>query len=456
MDGLEQKTLHALQQSHNKVIEDLHTWHKNIVSQLDQMYDNILLDMKNTYEDVQYFASFTSKLLLEQENLLEKATSNGEIDIIQERINEILTEIKFLQSLSFHLNCDSVKLHGKLQLNFNKIQIKSNHSLMAALPYFYNASQTIIHSSKRPTWNKQSILLSTTYRFLISRIDAIQLNKTSLPIFHLTSSDNQSIHDCVLTFNVFNLVSFLNAFTAYWNLFPKNNEIRMLIPQYNVSYLTNKLNETSRSLIDRFKLDQINFFPCSCPKSDERILLISGTRRDYIKDCIQEIYFNIEKYNENEDIKQDINLYNPTNLTNDDINEIILSNMDYGGFIRNRNKAVNENQSKIEATEDEKSNDDWWNFRNTRDSSSEIIQREMIVSNKHAGAIIGVNASHIDRIKQKTGAYVYIDDQVNGLKRTAIMKGTREQVDRAYLFIENLIERNINDKNYRRNKDMHI
>ncbi|CAF4093582.1 unnamed protein product [Rotaria magnacalcarata] len=236
----------------------------------------------------------------------------------------------------------------------------------------------------------------------------------------------------------------------------KNNEIRMLIPQYNVSYLTNKLNETSRSLIDRFKLDQINFFPCSCPKSDERILLISGTRRDYIKDCIQEIYFNIEKYNENEDIKQDINLYNPTNLTNDDINEIILSNMDYGGFIRNRNKAVNENQSKIEATEDEKSNDDWWNFRNTRDSSSEIIQREMIVSNKHAGAIIGVNASHIDRIKQKTGAYVYIDDQVNGLKRTAIMKGTREQVDRAYLFIENLIERNINDKNYRRNKDMHI
>ncbi|CAF5225409.1 unnamed protein product [Rotaria magnacalcarata] len=97
MDGLEQKTLHALQQSHNKVIEDLHTWHKNIVSQLDQMYDNILLDMKNTYEDVQYFASFTSKLLLEQENLLEKATSNGEIDIIQERINEILTEIKFLQ-----------------------------------------------------------------------------------------------------------------------------------------------------------------------------------------------------------------------------------------------------------------------------------------------------------------------------------------------------------------------
>ncbi|CAM2712519.1 unnamed protein product [Rotaria socialis] len=460
MDGLEKKTLNVLHQSHNKVIEDLHTWHKNIVSQLDQMYDNILLDMKNTYEDVQYFASFTSKLLLEQENLLQQATSNDEINTIQERINEILTEITFLQSLSFHFNCDSVKLHGKLQLNLNKIPIKSNHSLMATLPCIDNASQTIIHSSKLPTRNKQSILLSTTYRFLISRIDAIELKKTSLSIFHLTSSDNQSINDCVLTFNVFNLVSFLNAFTAYWNLFPKNNEIRVLIPQYNVSYLADKLNETSRSLTNRFQLDQINVFPCSCPKSDERILLIKGTRRDYIKDCIREIYFNIEKYNENEGIKQDINLYNPSNLTNDDINEIILSNMDYGGFIQNRNKSVNENQSKIDTTEDEDSdddlwdeNDDWWNFRNTRDGSTEIIQREMIVSNKHAGAIIGVNASYIDRIKQKTGACVYINGQINDLKRTAIMKGTREQVDRAYLFIENLIDRNINDKKYRRDKD---
>ncbi|CAF4847926.1 unnamed protein product, partial [Rotaria socialis] len=96
MDGLEKKTLNVLHQSHNKVIEDLHTWDKNIVSQLDQIYDNILLDMKNTYEDVQYFASFTSKLLLEQENLLQQATSNDEINTIQERINEILTEITFL------------------------------------------------------------------------------------------------------------------------------------------------------------------------------------------------------------------------------------------------------------------------------------------------------------------------------------------------------------------------
>ena len=57
------------------------------------------------------------------------------------------------------------------------------------------------------------------------------------------------------------------------------------------------------------------------------------------------------------------------------------------------------------------------------------------------GFILGVNATRIDRIKQKTGAYVYISGESSDLKRTVIMKGTRGQVDRAYLCIENLIEK---------------
>jgi hypothetical protein len=34
-------------------------------------------------------------------------------------------------------------------------------------------------------------------------------------------------------------------------------------------------------------------------------------------------------------------------------------------------------------------NDEWWNCQNTKDNSSEAIQREMLISNMHAGVIIG-------------------------------------------------------------------
>ena len=34
-------------------------------------------------------------------------------------------------------------------------------------------------------------------------------------------------------------------------------------------------------------------------------------------------------------------------------------------------------------------NDEWWNCQNTKDNNSEAIQREMLISNMHAGVIIG-------------------------------------------------------------------
>jgi hypothetical protein len=84
-------------QSFDKVIKNLRQWYINIVSQVNEMYENILTDIDTTYEDVHYFASFTNALLIEHENQLEKATTNEEIDILQDRIDQIITEVQLLQ-----------------------------------------------------------------------------------------------------------------------------------------------------------------------------------------------------------------------------------------------------------------------------------------------------------------------------------------------------------------------
>jgi len=184
-------------------------------------------------------------------------------------------------------------------------------------------------------------------------MDAIELEKHFLPIFHLTSYDNESIHECVLTFNVNNLISFIHAFNSYWNLFPNNNQIRMLIPQYNISFIIGKLGETSRLLAKRFQLDQIKVFVNLCPKSDERILLINGKQRDLIRDCIEEIYYNIEEKNKKNFTNENIQFYNPANLSSDDINKIVITNVDYGGYIRTPTRSLNVSHSRLHQTEDE-------------------------------------------------------------------------------------------------------
>jgi len=114
-----------------------------------------------------------------------------------------------------------------------------------------------------------------------------------------------------------------------------------------------KLGETSRLLAKRFQLDQIKVFTNLCPKSDERILLINGKYRDCIRDCIEEIYFNIEEKNKNEFTHQDIQLYNPANLLIDDINKIMITNVDYGGFMQNRIRSLSVNDSRLHIIEDE-------------------------------------------------------------------------------------------------------
>jgi hypothetical protein len=83
--------------SYYKVNEDLYKWKRKIILKFDDIYDNILDDMSQTFDDVHYFASFTNAILIEQEEQLEKATSNEEINIIEERINQIIAEVELLQ-----------------------------------------------------------------------------------------------------------------------------------------------------------------------------------------------------------------------------------------------------------------------------------------------------------------------------------------------------------------------
>jgi hypothetical protein len=127
----------------------------------------------------------------------------------------------------------------------------------------------------------------------------------------------------------------------------------MLIPHYNISFIIGKLGETSRLLAKRFQLDQIKVFVNLCPKSDERILLINGKQRDLIRDCIEEIYYNIEEKNKMDFTNENIQFYNPANLSIDDINKIMITNVDYGGYLQNPTRSLSVSHSRLHQTEDE-------------------------------------------------------------------------------------------------------
>jgi hypothetical protein len=83
--------------SYHRVIKDLNQWNIKITSQIDQMYENILGNMSQAYDDVHYFSSLANGLLVEYENQLKQATTNEEMDLIQQRIEQIIAEVRFLQ-----------------------------------------------------------------------------------------------------------------------------------------------------------------------------------------------------------------------------------------------------------------------------------------------------------------------------------------------------------------------
>ncbi|CAF1620717.1 unnamed protein product [Adineta ricciae] len=92
-------------------------------------------------------------------------------------------------------------------------------------------------------------------------------------------------------------------------------------------------------------------------------------------------------------------------------NEEILN---YSAFLSNRDRNHSNDIDNVKSS-DKKA--DWWT---PRDNHSEIIQREISVTNIQAGVIIGLNASHIDQV---------------------FIKGTHEQTQRAYVSITDLLDR---------------
>jgi murein L,D-transpeptidase YafK len=57
-----------------------------------------------------------------------------------------------------------------------------------------------------------------------------------------------------------------------------------------------------------------------------------------------------------------------------------------------------------------------------------------------------MNATRIDNLKRKTGAYVYVHGEACDPIRTVVIRGTRQQVGRAFACIENLIEQHRNNQ----------
>ncbi|CAF1281576.1 unnamed protein product [Adineta ricciae] len=414
--------------SYEKVVEDLNRWRQNIIMKLDGILNCILSDMNTTSDHVHRFASFTETLLFEYEKQLINATTSEEIYTLEKRINYIISEVDYLHLLFFQLNCPSIQLRDKLDVKYHDREVQSIDS--SWISTFCSLDKTFRTISDSSIPNKQSILSSSNYRFLISRCDTIELNKISLFSLHLTSFDNVCIDECVLTFHAPDLDSFVHAFATYWKNFPKSRTVRLLLSASDLSLIMNTTGDRLICLAKRFQLSELKVSPDFCPNSDEKLLLISGKRRDRIVDCIEEIYYNIEMNK-----RENIQFYDLVHMS---INDIERRNRHSGSFLSNRDRNHSNDIDNVKSSD---KREDWWT---ARDNRSEIIQREISVTNIQAGVIIGLNASRIDQVKQNTGAYVYINGDMKDLKRTVFIKGTHEQTQRAYVCITDLLDRHKN------------
>jgi len=85
-------------QSYLKVVEDLTRWKNEADIQIEQMFESTRNEITKTMNDIQDFCLLADALLIEQENQLEQAKDNEQIDLIEKQIEQILPEIEFLQS----------------------------------------------------------------------------------------------------------------------------------------------------------------------------------------------------------------------------------------------------------------------------------------------------------------------------------------------------------------------
>jgi len=59
-------------------------------------------------------------------------------------------------------------------------------------------------------------------------------------------------------------------------------ELRLLFQKKFIPILTGKRNERLDRLRDKYQLDMVKVFPQTCPKSDERVVLLRGQYSEYI------------------------------------------------------------------------------------------------------------------------------------------------------------------------------
>lgn len=63
---------------------------------------------------------------------------------------------------------------------------------------------------------------------------------------------------------------------------PTQYELRLLYPKKFIPIITGKRNERLDRLRDKYQLDMVKVFPQTCPKSDERVVLLRSEQNEYI------------------------------------------------------------------------------------------------------------------------------------------------------------------------------
>ena len=86
-----------LERSFRRVRDQLDQWRKTTIDDLEQSCDELLDDLDETMKFVKIFIQLIRTVLLEQETQLNTATTDRQIDLIEQRIEQILREIQCLE-----------------------------------------------------------------------------------------------------------------------------------------------------------------------------------------------------------------------------------------------------------------------------------------------------------------------------------------------------------------------
>jgi len=96
----------------------------------------------------------------------------------------------------------------------------------------------------------------------------------------------QSSIECILTIiNQNDLDASIDILTDLMIAFKYSStqyEIRLLFQNKFLSIITGKRNERLDRLREKYQLDMVKIFPQTCPKSDERVVLLRSHHSEYM------------------------------------------------------------------------------------------------------------------------------------------------------------------------------